>query len=276
MSLFSKVSKIIPQETQKLANRFIGNGFMPMGAVTRQPRANTVQEITGSIRAYAKENPEIAEFAQQMKDMNPEHFGLAHDVIDLSRTQEMINTYINLNEKTVMGKTIAGWILSRLPEVSRKNPAALDLIQAVINHSDTQNAKYFLIKMFGFDLAKMNGLSEQMKAVKEVVPAIAEDTLSGGYTMDFSKNSEFFSYIQHLCSGDSKPENIKMLKQIHEMINKLCKKTSPVCNIDDIRIGDTAVIKRNMDALPYLLENAEAQGKSVDMSAFLTRNVNLD
>lgn len=279
MSLFSKISSgasAISVEAKKLPNRFIEGGWMRMGAVSREPRANTTQELVSSIRAYAKENPEIAEFAKQINEMKPEHLGLAQDVIDLAHTHEMINTNINLKQASrVPGKTNFGVILNSIPTISRENPAALDLTQTVINNSDVTNAKFFLTKFFGYDLANAKVASEQMKAAEDVVPAIAKDTLEGGYTMDYSKNNEFFDFILTLCSSDSKPENIKMLKPIIDMLDKICKKTSPSCNLNEIRLGDTKVIKDNLDALPYLLENAEAQGKSVDISAFLTKNVNL-
>ncbi len=276
MSLLSKVTSKISEEAKILPNRFLG-GFMPMGAVKQNPRTNTTEELISSINAHAKDNPEIAEFAKQIKDMNPKYLGLAQDIIDLSNVQEFLNTNINLKQASkIPGKTNFGIILNQLPVVSRENPAALDLTQEVINNSDATNAKFFLLKFFGYDLAKAKGVSEQIKATSEIVPNIAKDTLSGGYTMDYTKNNEFFNFIMHLCSGDSKPENIKILSHIMTSIDKICKKTSPKCNIDDIRLGDTKVIKENMEALPYLLENAEAQGKNIDLSGFLTKNVNLN
>lgn len=276
MALFSKVGMHIADEAAKLPNRFTG-GFSSMGAVKRPPRTNTTEELMASINAYAKENPEIAEFTKQMKDMNSQHLGLAQDIIDLSNIQELLSTNINLKQPSkISGKTNFGVILNMLPKVSKQNPAALDLTQAVINNSDTINSKYFLSKFFGFDLAKASVASEQIKAVEGMVPSIAKDTLSGGYTMDYSKNNEFFNFIMHLCSTDSKPENLKMLNSIIDSIEKFCKKTSPTCNLDDIRLGDTGAIKSNLKHLPNLLENAEAQGKNVDISGFLNKNINLD
>lgn len=276
MALFSKVGMHIADEAAKLPNRFTG-GFSSMGAVKRNPRSNTTEELMASIRAYAQENPEIAEFTKQMKDMNSQHLGLAQDIIDLSNIQEMLPTNINLKQASkISGKTNFGVILNMLPKISKQNPAALDLTQTVINNSDTINSKYFLTKFFGYDLEKASVASEQIKAVEGMVPTIAKDTLSGGYTMDYSKNNEFFNFIMHLCSTDSKPENLKMLNNIIDSIEKFCKKTSPTCNLDDIRLGDTAAIKGNLKHLPNLLENAEAQGKNVDISGFLTKNINLD
>ena len=57
MSLFSKLTTELPA---KLPNRFLEKGgFMPMGAVDRTARTNTAKELVDSIKAYAKESPEI-------------------------------------------------------------------------------------------------------------------------------------------------------------------------------------------------------------------------
>lgn len=208
--------------------------------------------------------------------MKPEHLGLAHDVIDISRVQEMLPTNINLNQEIGNGKTILGHILGMLPEVSKKNPGAIELAESVINNSDMQNSKYFLARLFDFDLPNMGSLSENMKAAKEIVPTIAKDVLSGGYTMDYSKNKRFFSFIQSLCSKDSKPENLKLLKQTLDITDNVAPKVEASMNIDDIRLGDTAKIAENMEILPRVLENAEAKGlRDFDVSGFLTKNVNL-
>ncbi len=275
MSFMSKIGAAIDSSVNKLPNRFLEGGFMKMGAVDRAPRANTTQELVDSIRAYAKESPEIAEFAKHLDEMQPEHLGLAQDIIDLSNTHEMLMTNINLKDTLKNGKTVMGEMLKMLPETSKKNPAALELSEEVINHSDATNAKYFLCSLFGHDLPNMGSLAEQMRATKEVVGTIAKDTLSGGYTGTFEKNKEFFEFIKNLCYNDSKPENVKMLKPIFDTIEKLCKNTQPTCDIGAIRTGNTKAIKENLEILPQVLENADKQGKSIDVSSFLTNNVNL-
>ena len=277
MSLFSKVGASISDKAVKLPNRFLqGGGFMPMGAVDRTARTNTAKELVDSIKAYAKESPEVAEFAKHLDEMQPQHLGLAQDIIDLSNTQEMLMTNINLKAKMNNGKTPLGCILEMLPATSKNNPAALDLAEEVINHSDTTNSKYFLCNLFGYDLPKMGGLAEQMKATKEVVGTVAKDTLSGGYLGTFEKNKEFFEFIRDLSSGDSKPENIKLLKPLRDILEKFIKNSNPHCNIYEIRTGDTKTIQENLKILPQVLEEADKQGKSIDVSGFLTKNVNLE
>lgn len=270
MSFIPKISEAFASNVEKLPNRF-NQGFMKMGIVERTPRNNSTSEIIGSIQAYAKETPEIADFAKHLNELNPKHLGLAQDIIDLSKTKEMLPTHIDIAPKTDNGKSIVGMILNRLPEISKKNPAALDLTETVFNNSDTINSKYFLCKLFGFNLENMGSLSKQLNATKEIIPEIAQDTLDGGYTMDYSKNKEFFEFVKALSSEDAKPENVKMIRPIMNAINKLCKNCQPICDLNEIKTGDTKVIKKNMEALPYLLENAEAQKIPVDISGFLTK-----
>ena len=276
MSLFSKLSSKVTTEAVKLPNRFTGNGFMPMGHITREPRTNSTDEIISSIRAYAKTNPDIAEFTKHLDEINSEHLGLAHDVIDLSRVYEMLPTNINLNQKISNEKSILGHILGILPEVSKKNPGAIELSESVINNSDTTNAKYFLTRLFAFDLPNMGNLSEQMKATKEIVPTIVKDTLSGGYTMDFKPNEEFFTFIKELSSSDAKPENVKLLSKIHDIVEKTSQKIQHSCDIQTLKRGNTKRIKENLEVLPQVLKNADAEGKPIKVAHFLENNINLD
>jgi hypothetical protein len=94
--------------------------------------------------------------------------------------------------------------------------------------------------------------------------------------MDFSKNEKFFRTIQCLISPKSKPENIRLINKISEILDKFCKKIEGICYLDDITHADTKVLKENLTILPDLLKNAESQGlKEIDVSDFLTRNTNI-
>lgn len=101
MSFIPKISEAFASNVEKLPNRF-NQGFMKMGIVERTPRNNSTSEIIGSIQAYAKENPEIADFAKHLNELNPKHLGLAQDIIDLSKTKEMLPTHIDIAQKQIM------------------------------------------------------------------------------------------------------------------------------------------------------------------------------
>ena len=269
----SKVENVISGNWVKLPNRFTSESdFLNLGAVYTPPRANSQDEILNSLRAYAKDNSEIADFISHLDEMDNKYLGLAHDIVDLSTCNEFLIGSINMLDKANESHSFMGHILGMLPVVSKENPAALDLSQAVINNSDVTNAKYFLINLFGFDIHKMSNLAEQFRAVVDVIPIIARDTLSGGYLMDYAKNKEFFEFVKFLASSDSKPANVRMLDEIMKVIQTMCKKTNPNCDLGAIKTADTATLRKNLDALPYYIENAEAQGKStVDISGFLSK-----
>ena len=67
-----------------------------------------------------------------------------------------------------------------------------------------------------------------------------------------------------------------MLKPLRDILEKFIKNSNPHCNIYEIRTGDTKTIQENLKILPQVLEEADKQGKSIDVSGFLTKNVNLE
>ncbi len=219
---------------------------------------------------------EIRTFLKQAGDIDPKHLGLAHDILDLGNIQELLNTNINLQTLLKNGKTVMGDLLSKFPAISRKSPGAIELTETVINNSDTTNAKYFIQQLFGNDLDILGMVSEQMKATKDIVPDIAKQTLSGGYTMDYSKEFNFFKFIADFLRVDAKPENINLLSKILKTVDKFSHKSSPSIDGVEIALGNTKTIKDNMELMPQLLQNAEQSGQNIDLSGFLTKNINLD
>lgn len=381
MSFFSKISgnvqNAVPQQTKKLANRFLGNGgFMEMGATFHAPRTNSSTEIIASLKLLAKgevdkaengrkyllklaeeggydiakiaknnsqdivdvaldmqrknveyvrnilenikkyggtlsgaqrqeyeelsqigrvaqgikaselKSKEITEFLDIAGDMPQRHLSLAHDVVDLSNTQAMINhdifptvdfNAIGKVQKTGKETSLMGYVLNLLPGLSKANPKAVDLAESVVSHSDDTNAKFFLSKFV--DQFPILGTEKQAEATESLVETLSKSILKGMPSMDLGPNSKeqsFFNQLCHLCNPDSKPENIKLLKQTLDMTDNVAPKIDAAINIDDIRLGDTAKISENMEFLPEVLENAEAQGlRTFDVSSFLTKNVNL-
>lgn len=378
MSLFSKITgnvqNTVPQQTKKLANRFLGNGgFMEMGATFHAPRTNSSTEIIASLKLLAKgevdkaengrkyllklaeeggydiakiaknnsqdiedvaldmqrknveyvrnivkngghlsgaqrqeyeelsqigrvaqgikaselKSKEITEFLDIAGDMPQRHLSLAHDVVDLSNTQAMINhdifptvdfNAIGKVQKTGKETSLMGYVLNLLPGLSKANPKAVDLAESVVSHSDDTNAKFFLSKFV--DQFPIIGTEKQAEATESLVETLSKSILKGMPSMDLGPNSKeqsFFNQLCHLCNPDSKPENIKLLKQTLDMTDNVAPKIDAAINIDDIRLGDTARISENMEFLPEVLENAELKGlKTFDVSGFLTKNVNLD
>ncbi len=250
------------------------------GEESVERRALDLTEVATDVEAQKRlgetNSRELRNFLSQTEGMSTEHLGVAHDIIDLAHMGDRLQTNISLQKMLANGRTIMGDILSKFPEISRRNPGAVELTGKVFNHSDDTNSKFFLLNLFGNDLANTGHLTEQLRALKELVPALAKDTLGGGYLMDYSKENRFFRILTSLCRSDAKPENIRLLPNISDMIAKVSRKTHPSVDGVDIALGDTKVVRENLEVLPQVLENAEVAGKNLDVSGFLTKNVNLD
>ena len=244
-----------------------------------------LSNVASSVMASELKAKEIIEFLKVAGDMPQRHLSLAHDVVDLSNTHAMINhdifptvNYNDIGQAKSTGKrtTLLGYVLNLLPGLSKANPKAVDLAETVVSHSDDTNAKFFLQRFVdNFPV----GAEKQAEVTEALVEPLAKSILKGMPSMDLgprSKEQTFFNQIRHLCSEDSKPENLKLLKQTLDTVDSVAPKVDTDINLDDIRLGDTAKIQENLEVLPQVLENAEAQGlRTFDVSGFLTKNVNL-
>lgn len=246
-----------------------------------------LSDIASSVMASELKAKEITEFLKVAGDMPQRHLSLAHDVVDLSNTHAMINhdifPTVNFNDigqakSTGKRTTLMGYVLNLLPGLSKANPKAVDLAETVVSHSDDTNAKFFLQRFV--DNFPNAGTEKQAEATEALVEPLAKSILKGMPSMDLgprSKEQTFFNQIRHLCSEDSKPENLRLLKQTLDTTDSVAPNVDADINLDDIRLGDTARIKENLEVLPQVLENAEAQGlRTFDVSGFLTKNVNLN
>ncbi|MBR6722514.1 hypothetical protein IKL64_03575 [bacterium] len=246
-----------------------------------------IARVAHSIKVAELKTKEITEFLKVAGDMPQRHLSLAHDVVDLSNTHAMINhdifPTVNFNDigqakSTGKRTTLMGYVLNLLPGLSKANPKAVDLAETVVSHSDDTNAKFFLQRFVdGFPFV---GTEKQAEATEALVEPLANSILKGMPSMDLgprSKEQTFFNQIRHLCSEDSKPENLRLLKQTLDTTDSVAPNVDADINLDDIRLGDTVRIKENLEVLPQVLENAEAQGlRTFDVSGFLTKNVNLN
>lgn len=279
-TIFDTVMRVFQSYAQKYNN--LGRRF-----TTEEQKIvdqiNHFKNLGMNAKVAELKSTEIQEFLANAKNMPQRHLSLAQDVIDLSNTHAFINNEIfpSVNfdtigrSKTTNKKTtLMGYLLNLLPKISKENPRAVDLAESVVTHTDDTNSKFFLSRF----LENAPSAPEQTRLTEKLVPTFAKDTLKGMPSMDLGpdcKENVFYNLINHLCSNDSKPGNLKLLDKLLEMTDKISKKTNPAINIEDIRLGDTKVIRENMEILPHILENAEAQGKDIDASGFLTRNINL-
>ena len=279
-TIFDTILSIFNTYAQQFKN--LGRKFTPQEKELAD-KVNHFKELGINAKVAELKSNEIKEFLSNAKDMPQRHLSLAHDLIDLSNIKAFINDEIfpsidfnnvGISESKNKITTLMGYLLNLLPKISKENPKALDLAETVVTNSDERNSKFFLSHY----LDNAPNSPEQTKLTEKLVPIFAKDTLNGLPSMDLGPNCKenvFFNLISHLCSNDSKPENLKLLDQLLEMTNTINKKTNAAINIDEIRLGDTNVIKENMEILPQILKNAEDTGKDIDASGFLTKNVNL-
>lgn len=248
-------------------------------------KLNNFNHTLKGAKAAKLKAAEITTFLQQAGDMPQRHLSLAHDIVDLSNTSAFINHSIfptidfNVllrNSQTNRFSTLMGAILDVLPKLSKENPQAVDLAETVTSNVDDSVARFFLNKF----LDRPPLAPEQAKLTEGFVPRIAGSVLKGMPSMDLGENckeSLFESLVRCLASPDSKPENLKILNEVFKMTDKLPDNIKTHFNLCEIRLGDTEAIKQNVDVLPQLLGNAEAQGvKQLDITGFLTKNINLD
>jgi hypothetical protein len=310
MSIISKIFSNKPAEVSKiLPNRFVRGGFQEMGTVTNPVRTNSASEIKESIIGLKKledskyataqtnnirsqmaiseqKSKDIAEFIEQMNDMPPRHLSLAQDVIDLSNTKYMVSDGIfaedNFNaigqvNSTGKKSTLMGYILNKLPQISKEKPEALDLADKVLTHSDSTNAKFFL---FRFLENLQNKGAEQMKATEPFVEMFSKDILKGSPSLYFDascKENQFLNAINNMTSKDTKLENIQLFDKALKITDEFdTGKTQYNFAMNEILSGKPEKIRENLEILPKVLKDALNQVKEFDVSGFLTKNTNLD
>ncbi len=83
-------------------------------------------------------------------------------------------------------------------------------------------------------------------------------------------------FITGFLRSDAKPENIRLIPKVLEVTDSAAG--SAIHRIDgtEIALGDTKTIQDNMKILSQVLENAGVKNQALDVSGFLTKNINLD
>ena len=153
-------------------------GFQVMGAHTKPLDTRTTEQLIENIEYFAERNPEVAQFKNELKSINPKHLGLVSDICELANKYEMLNTNIDMKKLVANGKSLFAALIEKLPKASKENPEALNFAQEVINQTDSTASKYFLASAVGmFDHPEA---AKHLAAAKPIVKQLAEQTLSGG------------------------------------------------------------------------------------------------
>lgn len=270
----SKVQEV----AQTVAERtpvFRFGGWQTMGAHTRPVDTRTTEQLLTNIDYFAQRNPEVAQFKKELKSMKPEHLGLVSDICELANNMEMLTTNIDIKAPLKGSeKSLFAFLMEKLPKASKENSEALNFAQEVINQTDNTASKYFL-GSFAQVLEKPEA-AEYLAATKPLVKDIAESALSGGYTMDYSKERNFVNALGMFINSAADVKKIEILPQVVKAADDAPVKKVYIDSISFIH-GKTPVsqIKENMKVFPQVAENLSKQTDEVNLTDFLTHNVNL-
>lgn len=276
----SLVNKIITGG-EKLASRTFSNtkpalrfdGFQTMGAHTKPSDTRTVNQLLQNIEYFAQRNPEVAQFKNELKSMDPKHLGLVSDICELANRTDMLPQNLDMkNLRSKDGKSLFSYLMKELPKASKKNPEALEFFKEVINQTDSSASKYFLADFAR--ILEVPAAAKHLAAVKPLIKDIAEHTLTGGYLMNFVKEKNFMNFIKILVNPTSNPEKIGLLPKLMKVADKL--HGDNVLYLDSFVKSKTPLmqVEENLKVIPQAAKMLAKEGKSINIVDFVNNNVN--
>ena len=144
MQFISKIGASLQAKEPQLTRRLFTGGWESMGHIKRTPDTRTTEQLLENIEYFANAFPEVAQFKDALKAMNPKHLGLVSDICELAKNKEFVNTAIDIRKPSANGKSIFQTLIEKLPKASKENPASIELSQEIINNTDSIAAKYSL------------------------------------------------------------------------------------------------------------------------------------
>ena len=270
---------ILNNVTKTIEPMFRFGGFEKMGAHVRAQDTRTTEQLLANIDYFAEKLPEVAKFKKELKAMAPEHLGLASDICELGSRKEMISAPIDIRQSAPNKKSLLEFLMEKLPIASKENPEALNFSKEVINNTDTIASKYFLNSFA--PIFEHPEASKHLSATKPLVKDIAEATLQGGFRMDYEKENNFVNSLWQFINPKVNPENIEVLDKTLKTVENLPKSCDKLnCIIDSDTIINSKIpsakMKENLSTFTEIAENLSKQTNEVNLSDFMTKNVNLD
>lgn len=247
-------------------------GWRTMGAHTRPADTRTTEQLMANIDYFASRNPEVAQFKKELKSMKPEHLGLVSDICELANNREMLTTNIDIKVPFKDGEeSLFAFLMEKLPKASKENPEALNFTQEVINQTDNTASKYFLGSFR--QVFEAPEYAKHLKVTKPYIKDIAEGTLKGAYTMDYSKERNFVENIAAYINTEADTDKIEMLAKILKLGKETPAENMSFNGIDFIHNkAPISKVEENMKVVPQVAANINGD---LNLNEFLTRNVNL-
>ncbi len=253
-------------------------GWEKMGAATKAKDIRSHSELSAALDYYSQINPEISKFIPSIK--KSDHLNLAADIAELANKRELLPTNIELRQKGKNGEnSLYEDIFANFAQTSKEHPATLDLMQEVLNQTDSTTSKYTLAYLPS--LMKNPPPESQTKAAISGVKTAAEATLEGGYTMDYSKQNDFIGFLQILTSPEAKPEKIKAFPEIMNITAELEHQNKDKQIIIDpyMLVTNPRPVNEVMDNLKTLqasgLYSKMDANKPFNIAEFANKNINL-
>ncbi len=247
------------------------NDWQAMGAVKRAADTRTTEELTQTIKLWADHNQEAKEFLPHLKEMNPKHFGLVADTIELAHRRSILPKNINMLGQTSAGKSLLGVLLDIFPRASKENPNALDFAQEVINNTDTLTSKYFLWQTTG-GILENKSVSEHFKAAKPLVEAFAKETLEHPNPYSFAEQEGFMTLVKSVIEPAADPKKISIVKDALDAISN--KAMLHVSSFVESK-APVEKIKDNISTVGQVTALMDTSKGLRDMTDYLTKNTNL-
>lgn len=257
----------VPKEPVR---RLFTDAFSQMGAVKRSNDCRTYNVLQNNIDYYAQKIPEVKQFAKEIKTLNPKDLGTICDTLELAEYHALL-TSVEAAVDKAYAKSLKENLIPQMVKASKENPEGMDLVNAVINNTDSITSKYALHVMSG-GVLNDKSLARQMNATAKIMPEIAGETLSGGYTMDLSKQERFMSFVKSFVQPDAQPDMIKFLfKKLIPFTDKRPERFG----IDVVEFvnskADVEDVSARLKMIPEFLENIGDKFKDFDIVKFLTK-----
>ena len=91
------LQKLIGKEPQ-ITRRLFDGSWNLMGSIKREADTRTTEQLLENIDYYALRCPEVAQFKNELKSMNPKFMGLVSDICELANHNELLNASINIKK----------------------------------------------------------------------------------------------------------------------------------------------------------------------------------
>ena len=113
-------------------------------------------------------------------------------------------------------------------------------------------------------------------ASADMIKPVAEQTINGMYLGTFERQHKFLDAMSIFLNPEIRPENIKILRKICDVLDSLkTKKDIPVNFFPFLRTNiPKAQAELNLAQLPQAVRDAEKAGKEINATDYVMSNVN--